>query len=113
MILEEQPAKVAEALKLFFQGLGYATVRPRVAPSVMKARSLTNTPVKTRAADAKKTVQPGTDGAQNQDTVAEEGAKTATLLEGLQDLTMTTSPDESSPAVMAPTLNTDNTALIE
>ena len=32
MVLEEQPAKVAEAVKLFLQGLGYI-MRPRKAAS--------------------------------------------------------------------------------
>jgi hypothetical protein len=39
MILEEQPAKVSEAVGLFVQGLGYV-FRPR------KARSTQGTPVK-------------------------------------------------------------------
>ena len=42
MILEEQPAKVAEAVKLFLQGLGYTTVRG----AKLRSSSLANTPIK-------------------------------------------------------------------
>ena len=44
MVLEEQPSKVAEAVKLFLQGLGYTTVRSRVIGRA--AVSLHGTPVK-------------------------------------------------------------------
>ena len=42
MVLEEQPSKVAEAVKLFLQGLGYTTVRTWNRSAV----SLAGTPVK-------------------------------------------------------------------
>ncbi len=42
MILEEQPSKVAEAVKLFLQGLGYTTVRG----TKLRSTSLANTPIK-------------------------------------------------------------------
>jgi hypothetical protein len=44
MVLEEQPAKVAEAVKLFLQGLGYTTVRS----TRLRSASLANTPIKKR-----------------------------------------------------------------
>ena len=39
MVLEEQPAKVAEAVKLFLQGLGYI-MRPRKAASTQVKKNL-------------------------------------------------------------------------
>ena len=42
MVLEEQPSKVSEAVKLFLQGLGYTTVRS----TKLRSTSLANTPIK-------------------------------------------------------------------
>ena len=47
MILEEQPSKVSEAVKLFLQGLGYTTVRSLHTSRIQRtAVSLAGTPVK-------------------------------------------------------------------
>ena len=46
MILEEQPSKVSEAVKLFLQGLGYTTVRSLHTSRIRTAVSLAGTPVK-------------------------------------------------------------------
>ena len=46
MILEEQPGKVAEAVKLFLQGLGYV-LRPK------KAQSVSGTPIHRATSNAK------------------------------------------------------------
>ena len=70
MVLEEQPAKVAEAVKLFLQGLGYTTVRG----TKLKSTSLANTPVK-------KLRSQQNDPMKNQ-------PQTAELIEGLQELVL-------------------------
>jgi len=75
MILEEQPAKVAEAVKLFLQGLGYTTVRGAKIRSV----SLANTPVKKLQ------------NKQNQQNQQDENVnqpQTAELITGLQELVL-------------------------
>ena len=72
MILEEQPAKVAEAVKLFLQGLGYTTVRN----IKLRSASLANTPVKKSLQKTSKAAAPS-----NQ-------PQTAELIEGLQELVL-------------------------
>ena len=69
MVLEEQPAKVAEAVKLFLQGLGYTMLKS----TRLRAASLANTPVK------KHKEVPPSPGQQPQ---------TSALIEGLQDLVL-------------------------
>ena len=72
MVLEEQPAKVSEAVKLFLQGLGYTTVRG----TKLRSTSLANTPVK-KVHQRKENQQ----NIQNQ-------PQTAELIEGLQSLVL-------------------------
>ena len=73
MVLEEQPGKVAEAVKLFLQGLGYTTVRGKV-----RSASLANTPIK------KATKRPTLDPQQQ----PQRAEQTAELIEGLQELVL-------------------------
>jgi hypothetical protein len=75
MILEEQPAKVAEAVKLFLQGLGYTTVRGAKIRSV----SLANTPVKKLQ---------NKQNQQNQEDQNVNQPQTAELITGLQELVL-------------------------
>ena len=75
MILEEQPAKVAEAVKLFLQGLGHTIVLLRKTnPNTGRSRSLSATPVKP--------VKP-----------VEPVPKEPELVEGIQDLKIRFSSD--------------------
>jgi len=75
MILEEQPSKVAEAVKLFLQGLGYTTVRS----TKIRASSLAGTPVKrVNNAPAPSTLA----------TADNNKTNTAELITGLQDLVL-------------------------
>ena len=75
MILEEQPAKVAEAVKLFLQGLGHTIVLLRKTnPNTGRSRSLSATPVKPA-----KPVEPV--------------PKEPELVEGIQDLKIRFSSD--------------------
>ena len=76
MILEEQPSKVAEAVKLFLQGLGYTTVRS----TKIRASSLAGTPVKRASNNAPAVSTLAT--ADNNKT------NTAELITGLQDLVL-------------------------
>lgn len=69
MVLEEQPSKVAEAVKLFLQGLGYTTVR---GLGKLRSASLANTPIK-RALQGKP---------------LQQQPQTAELIEGLQELVL-------------------------
>lgn len=81
MVLEEQPSKVSEAVKLFLQGLGYTTVRGTKLRSVSTA----NTPIKRpRKQEASTTAT-----AAAQDNGAPQ-PQTAELIEGLQDLVLQT-----------------------
>ena len=75
MILEEQPSKVAEAVKLFLQGLGYTSVRT----TKLRASSLAGTPVR-RARQLKNAQQVSNSG--------EKSTHTAELIEGLQELVL-------------------------
>ena len=76
MILEEQPSKVAEAVKLFLQGLGYTTVRS----TKIRASSLAGTPVK-RASNNAPAVS-------TLATADSNKTNTAELITGLQDLVL-------------------------
>lgn len=78
MVLEEQPSKVSEAVKLFLQGLGYTTVRG----TKLRSASTANTPIKRakkQEAQAPVAVEQS-NGAQQ--------PQTAELIEGLQDLVL-------------------------
>ena len=79
MILEEQPAKVAEAVKLFLQGLGYTTVRG----AKLRSTSLANTPVPVKKFQNQQQQQQAQIPVQNQ-------PQTAELIEGLQELVLET-----------------------
>ena len=64
-ILEEQPAKVAEAVKLFLQGLGHTIVLlKKTNPNTGRSKSLSSTPVR----------------------VTEPVKKESDLVEGIQEL---------------------------
>ena len=76
MILEEQPSKVAEAVKLFLQGLGYTTVRT----TKIRAASLASTPVKRATKPAQPSALATADN--------KNSTHTATLIEGLQELVL-------------------------
>ena len=76
MVLEEQPAKVAEAVKLFLQGLGYTTVRG----AKLRSTSLANTPVPVKKLQNQQHNQ-AQKPVQNQ-------PQTAELIEGLQELVL-------------------------
>ena len=78
MILEEQPSKVAEAVKLFLQGLGYTTVRS----TKIRATSLAGTPVK-RASNNAPAPSPLATADNNKTST-----HTAELITGLQDLVL-------------------------
>ena len=80
MILEEQPSKVAEAVKLFLQGLGYTTVRS----TKIRATSLAGTPVK-RASNNAPAPSPLATADNNKTSTA---THTAELITGLQDLVL-------------------------
>ena len=77
MILEEQPAKVAEAVKLFLQGLGYTTVRG----AKLRSTSLANTPVPVKKLQNQQQHNQAQKPVQNQ-------PQTAELIEGLQELVL-------------------------
>ena len=79
MILEEQPAKVAEAVKLFLQGLGYTTVRG----AKLRSTSLANTPVPVKKLQNQQQQQHN----QAQKPVQNQ-PQTAELIEGLQELVL-------------------------
>ena len=80
MILEEQPAKVAEAVKLFLQGIGHTVVLLRKTnPNPARSKSLTTVPVKP-AEPVKKEEPPE-------------------LIEGIQDLKIRFSQDDVSTKV--------------
>lgn len=89
MVLEEQPSKVAEAVKLFLLGLGYTTVRSRVIGRA--AVSLHGTPVKMAprpqppASSSDKT-QPSNDSVFQQSPPNQP--PTADLIGGLAELMM-------------------------
>ena len=83
MILEEQPSKVAEAVKLFLQGLGYTTVRT----TRIRAASLAGTPVK--RANQPKAAQPSALATADN----KNSSHTAELIEGLQELVLQQTTD--------------------
>jgi len=78
MILEEQPAKVAEAVKLFLQGLGYTTVRG----AKLRSTSLANTPVPVKKFQNQQQQQ------QQAQISVQNQPQTAELIEGLQELVL-------------------------
>lgn len=80
MVLEEQPGKVAEAVKLFLQGLGYTTVRGK-----MRSASLANTPIKKALKRPTLEQQP------------QRAEHTAELIEGLQELVLSQQVEGSHP----------------
>lgn len=85
MVLEEQPAKVAEAVKLFLQGLGYTMVR-----SVkLRSNSVANTPIRHKMAHRESTTTESSQGSKSsKDQPQRQATQTAALIEGLQELVM-------------------------
>ena len=90
MVLEEQPGKVAEAVKLFVQGLGYI-FKPK------KSQSATSTPMRT-ARSAQAQAQVGSEStvtSPEAEVATEEMVKTANdVIRGLEALTATTTAAE-------------------